>query len=185
MWNALLFFSIKPENNVESENREQQQQLNSQPTSNWYIGRRPRTAFTTSQVISLSTSSSIILFNYDTVIMTSIYYRRKYSFFFWVNIIMCILPGEYTGDSVSGELLSWYSAEGTAGRETRLGWGQNTGSFIQNIEKLNVLPLHVCHSLPLLLLHLISGPSDCAFPLKLLRFHPSNCLQVLQVSCEV
>lgn len=81
MWNALLFFSIKPENNVESENRKQQQQLNSQPTSNWYIGRRPRTAFTTSQVISLSATSSIILFNYDTVITTSIYYRRKYRFF--------------------------------------------------------------------------------------------------------
>lgn len=81
MWNALLFFSIKPENNVESENRKQQQQLNSQPTSNWYIGRRPRTAFTTSQVISLSATSSIILFNYDTVISTSIYYRRKYRFF--------------------------------------------------------------------------------------------------------
>lgn len=76
-----FIFSIKPENNVESENREQQQQLNSQPTLNWYIGRRPRTAFTTSQVISLSASSSIILFNYDTVIMTSNYYRRKYRFF--------------------------------------------------------------------------------------------------------
>lgn len=75
-----VIFSIKPENNVESENREQQQQLNSQPTSSWYIGRRPRTAFTNSQVISLSASYSIILFNYDTVIMTSIRYTRKYRF---------------------------------------------------------------------------------------------------------
>uniref|UniRef100_A0A668RTW5 Homeobox domain-containing protein n=1 Tax=Oreochromis aureus TaxID=47969 RepID=A0A668RTW5_OREAU len=50
-----FIFSIKPENNVESENREQQQQLNSQPTSNWYIGRRPRTAFTNSQVSILET----------------------------------------------------------------------------------------------------------------------------------
>uniref|UniRef100_I3J9K9 Homeobox domain-containing protein n=1 Tax=Oreochromis niloticus TaxID=8128 RepID=I3J9K9_ORENI len=50
-----FIFSIKPENNVESENREQQQQLNSQPTSNWNIGRRPRTAFTNSQVNILET----------------------------------------------------------------------------------------------------------------------------------
>lgn len=84
-----FIFSIKPENNVESENREQQQQLNSQPTSNWYIGRRPRTAFTNSQVISLSSSYSIILFNYDTVIMTSIHYRRKYRFFPSLLISLC------------------------------------------------------------------------------------------------
>ncbi|CAI5687246.1 unnamed protein product [Oreochromis niloticus] len=53
--NCLKLHRPWAENNVESENREQQQQLNSQPTSNWYIGRRPRTAFTNSQVNILET----------------------------------------------------------------------------------------------------------------------------------
>uniref|UniRef100_A0A3Q0S6Q5 Homeobox domain-containing protein n=1 Tax=Amphilophus citrinellus TaxID=61819 RepID=A0A3Q0S6Q5_AMPCI len=53
-FNVLLFCCIKAENDAEDENREQQQ-LNSRPTSNWYIGRRPRTAFTNSQVNILET----------------------------------------------------------------------------------------------------------------------------------
>lgn len=42
---------------------------------------------------------------------------------------MCVCPaGECPGDGVSGELLSRYPAEGTAGREARPGRGQNPGS---------------------------------------------------------
>ncbi|XP_030586305.1 homeobox expressed in ES cells 1-A [Archocentrus centrarchus] len=52
--NSLKLHRPWAENDAEDENREQQQ-LNSRPTSNWYIGRRPRTAFTNSQVNILET----------------------------------------------------------------------------------------------------------------------------------
>lgn len=67
-------FPMNPEVAAEKENntnsmcsKQQQQQQqhhpqqlkSSRPTSNWYIGRRPRTAFTNSQVINQSINQSV------------------------------------------------------------------------------------------------------------------------------
>lgn len=83
------------------------QQLKSPRTiSNWYAGRRPRTAFTNSQVINQSVNIHAHACSKLTLKLTSLI------------LLMCVCLGPCTGDSVLGELLPRYSAEGAAGRET-------------------------------------------------------------------
>lgn len=101
VWSALLLLRyMNPETGAEKENRgnsscsNQQhcyqlqhhcpQQLNSpRPPSNWYIGRRPRTAFTNNQVINQSISLSIS--HSDKWILR----KDSLSFKHWVHSNIC------------------------------------------------------------------------------------------------
>jgi len=95
------------------------QQLNSsRPTCNWYVGRRPRTAFTNGQVptdpsINQSVNGSI-----------SGSERRSGS-----RLTGGLPAGEPSGDAVPGELLPRDPAEGAAGGPTGAGGGPDPGEL--------------------------------------------------------